>query len=105
MRTSPNQAGVAEPRLKIWDKNLGQKFGTDGQTDRQTRPDIELLCNLKDGLSAFYMILFPYKNVYTTNMPFVLHFLRTNLVAVKILTFIMSVPMLTRSVQSFSFVF
>ena len=31
--TSPNRAGVAEPRLKIWDKNLGQ---TDGQTDRQT---------------------------------------------------------------------
>ena len=30
--TSPNRAGVAEPHLKIWDKNHGQ---TDGQTDRQ----------------------------------------------------------------------
>ena len=42
-KTSPNRAGVAEPRLKIWDKNLGQKFGTtfgdrrtDGRTDRKT---------------------------------------------------------------------
>ena len=47
--TSTNRAGVAEPRLKIWDKNLvhnlGQQFGTDGRIDRQTRPDIELLCN------------------------------------------------------------
>ena len=34
--TSPIRAGVAEPRLKIWDKNLGQKFGTDRQTDKQT---------------------------------------------------------------------
>ena len=29
--TSPNRAGVAEPRLKIWDKNSGQ---TDRQTDK-----------------------------------------------------------------------
>ena len=46
MPTSINQAGVAEPRLKIWDKiqdtNLGYKFGTKiwaknlGQTDGQT---------------------------------------------------------------------
>ena len=39
-RTSPNRAGVAEPCLKIWDKNFGQnlgpKFGTDGETDGQT---------------------------------------------------------------------
>jgi hypothetical protein len=38
--TSPNRAGVAEPCLKIWDKNLGQnlgqKFGTDGRTDGRT---------------------------------------------------------------------
>ena len=32
IEASPNRAGVAEPRLKIWDNNLGQ---TDGQTDRQ----------------------------------------------------------------------
>ena len=31
----PDRAGVAEPRLKILGTNLGQKFGTDGQTDRQ----------------------------------------------------------------------
>ena len=31
--TSPNRAGVAEPCLKIWDRNLGQ---TNGQTDRRT---------------------------------------------------------------------
>ena len=35
---SPNRAGVAEPQLQIWDNNLGQhlgqKFGTDKQTDR-----------------------------------------------------------------------
>ena len=36
----PKSSRSAEPRLKIWDKNLGQnlghKFGTDGQTDRRT---------------------------------------------------------------------
>ena len=42
MKTSPNQAGVAEPRLKIGDKYWGQ---TDRQMERQTQPDIELLCN------------------------------------------------------------
>ena len=40
MVTSQNRAGFAEPRLKMWDKNvgqnLGQKFGTDGQTNKQT---------------------------------------------------------------------
>ena len=40
IKTSPNRAGVAEPRLKIWDKNLGQnlgqKFGTDRRTNRRT---------------------------------------------------------------------
>ena len=39
MVTSQNRAGFAEPRLKMWDKNvgqnLGQKFGTDGQTNRR----------------------------------------------------------------------
>jgi hypothetical protein len=35
-KTSTNGAGVAEPRLKIWDNNLGHKFGTDGRTDGQT---------------------------------------------------------------------
>ena len=34
--TSTNRAGVAEPGLKIWDKNLGEKFGTDKRTDRRT---------------------------------------------------------------------
>ena len=27
--TGQDRAGVAEPHLKIWDRNLGQKFGTD----------------------------------------------------------------------------
>ena len=36
--TSPNRAGVAEPHLKMWGKNVGQNLGlTDGWTDRQTR--------------------------------------------------------------------
>ena len=39
VETSPNRAGVAEHHLKIWDNNLGQhlgqKFGTDRQTNRQ----------------------------------------------------------------------
>ena len=49
LKKSPNRAGVAEPRLKIWDKHLGQNLGQtdgrmDGRTDRQTdgqkdRPD------------------------------------------------------------------
>ena len=37
-KTSPKQAGVAEHRLKIWDKNLGRTDGqTDGQTDRHNQ--------------------------------------------------------------------
>ena len=39
-KTSPNRAGVAEPRLKIWYTNLiqhlGHKFGTDRRTDGRT---------------------------------------------------------------------
>ena len=50
--SKPDRAGLAESRLKIWDKNLGQNLGqqfgttnlgqTDGRTDRQTGSSIEL---------------------------------------------------------------
>ena len=41
IKTSPNRAGVAEPRLTIWDKILDKNFGQNlrqnfGHTDKQS---------------------------------------------------------------------
>ena len=37
MINKPESSKVAKPCLKIWDKNIGTKFGTNGRTDRQSR--------------------------------------------------------------------